>query len=224
MPSLWRKLWGCAPGSSSGHFSMQRETGDAGAWTAYVDDDDPEARTGIKFYPETDTFVVPSRRGRASQEIPGRVFLRRYPGGDAGMMRTRRLDELRMTGRIAMRDTDRWGNPWPADRVVSSRRSGSRHSHDSRHSSTSHHHSEHRSSQGPPSRRDGSSRRTENRGDAISVELPGIPEESEAGQAPLLLTQYPYWHEPSRHGSSRQSNRASSSHPSRVGSRQSSRR
>lgn len=203
---------------------MPRETGGAGAWTAYVDDEDPESRTAIKFYPETDTFAVPSRRGRASQEIPGKEFLRSYPGGDAGIMRRRRLDELRTTGRIAMRKTDRWGNPWPADRVVSSRRSGSRHPQYSKHSGTSYHHSECRSSQGPPSRRDGSSRETGNRGDAFSVELPGIPEESEAGQAPLLLTQYPYWHELSRHGSSRHSNRASSRHPSRVASRQSSRR
>lgn len=218
---MWRKLWGCAPGSSSGHFGMPTGTAGGGARTAYVDDDDPEARTGIKYYPETDTFVVPSRGGWASQGIPGREFLHRYPGGDAGIMRERRLDELRATGRIAMRNTDRWGDPWPADRVVSSRRPGFRHPYDSRHSSTSHHYSEHRSSRGPPSRRDSSSRRNGNRGNAFSVELPGVPEESEAGQGPLLLTQYPHWHEPSRHGPSRQSNRASSKHPSRAGSRQS---
>ena len=220
MPSLWRRLWGYAPGRSSGHFGMPRETGGAGAWTAYVDDDDPEARTGIKFYPETDTFVVPSRRGRASQEMPGREFLRRYPGGDAGTMRRRRLDELRTTGRIAMRENDRWGNAWPADRTIASRRSGSRRSHNS----TSHHHIEHRSSQGPSSRRDSSSRRIRDRGDAFSVELPDIPEEYEAVRAPLLLTQYPHWPAPSRYGSSRHSDKKSSGHPNRAASRHSSRR
>jgi hypothetical protein len=175
-----------------------------------VDPDDPRKKTGIRYYPETDTFVMPPCRGDGgiymdAREIPGRGFLRRCPGGDAANLRRRRLDELRTTGRIANRETDRWGNPWSADRYNTSGHSHGQHPHTS---SAGHH----------------GIRGTRRRGDAYSVELPGIPEESEAGQTPLLLTQYPHWHEPSRHGSSRHSNRASSRHPSLAASRQSSSR
>lgn len=198
------------PRYNHGEPEIRREVGGGQAWVTRVDPDDPRKKTGIRYYPETDTFVMPPRRNDGgiymeAREIPGTEFLRRYTGGDAANLRRRRLDELRTTGRIANRETDRWGNPWPADRY-----DASGHSHDQ---------NPHASYAGQ-----NGTRGPRRRSDAYSVELPGIPEESEAGRAPLLLTQYPHWHEPNRPGSSRHSNRASSRHPSRVASRQSSRR
>lgn len=210
MSRYHRNYWNRDPRHSHGEHDIPRGSGGGQAWVTHVDPDDPRKKTGIRYYPETDTFVMPPRRGDGgsyidAREVPGKDFLRRYPGGDAANLRRHRLDELRTTGTIANRETDRWGNPWPADRYNASANSPGQHPHTS---FTGQH----------------GTRGTRRRSDAYSVELLGIPEESEAGQAPLLLTQYPYWHEPSRHGSSRHTNRASSRHPSRAASRQSSRR
>ena len=211
MPSLLRKSWGRAPGRSSGNFGVPREPGGGEAWVTRVHGDDPRMQTGIRYYPETDTFVMPPGRGRggsyvSSREIPGKEFLERYPGGDAANLRSRRLDELRTTGRLEGRATDRYGNPWPADRNHETRQGGSHHSGQSRHGS-GHQFVEHGRTGG-----------TRSRSDAYSVELPDIPEESDAERAPLLLAEHPHWGGSSRH-SSRMSNRHSSRAPSRRSSR-----
>ena len=218
MPASWRKLWGCAPGRSSGHFGVPRDPGGEGqAWVTHVDDDEPRKQTGIRYFPETDTFLVPSYSG-GGREVPGKDFLQIYPGGDAGDLRRRRLDELKTTGRIANRETDRWGNPWPADRYVLISEPWGHH----------HHHNSHYYHHPPHGKRNNKSHHSvghrQNRGkgprsDVYSVELPYIPEEPEVERAPLLLTQYPHWG-----GSSGPGHRKSSKSSSRAPSQRLSRR
>ena len=90
-----------------------------------------------------------------------------YPNGNAGRIRRRRLDELRMTGRIRVRATDRFGDPWPADRQRPSRRG----------------------------RDGGQGGRRESRAGSVDyeVEFPDGPEEEEIELGQLLLTEEPHW-------------------------------
>ena len=93
-----------------------------------------------------------------------------YPNGNARDIRRRRLDELRTTGRIRARVTDRFGDPWPADRQRPSRR-------------------------GRDGGRGGG--RESRRGSVqYEVEYPDGPEgeeEEEIELGPLLLTEEPHW-------------------------------
>ena len=180
----------------SRHYEEPRDPNRHQAWVTRVNSDDPRMCTGIRYYPETDIFVMPAKRGREGtyegpREIPGREFLQRYPGGNAADLRRRRLDELRSTGKLESRQRDRFGNPWPADRYdQSSMRAGQDSS--------------------------GSSRRA-HPSNAYSVSLPDIPEDFEPERAPLFLAQGPHWGNSSRHPSRHSGRR--SSHATNTGSR-----
>ena len=137
MPS-YRDSRGYAPMCSPRDYEMYRESGGHGsiypspnhgttrtskrnlprqgqAWVSRVDSDDPRLLTGIRYFPETDTFAVPQGK-RAGPfmgpcEVPGKEFIRRYPEGNAADLRRRRLDEYRATGRMKGRKRDRFVHP-----------------------------------------------------------------------------------------------------------------
>ena len=115
------------------------------AFLTRVDAGDPRTKIGVRYHPETDSFAIPSGKQAGPHigpcEVPGRDFVRSYPNPEIVDLRRRRLDELRMTGRLEVRPKDRWGNKWPADQrlerhggslYLENRYSGVRHS-DSRH-------------------------------------------------------------------------------------------
>ena len=99
------------------------------SWVSRVDSDDPRLRTGIRYFPETDSFRIPQGK-RAGPfvgpcEVPGKVLIERFPEGNTADLRRRRLEEYRSTGRIENRGTgrDRFGNLWVGARILRSLKS-----------------------------------------------------------------------------------------------------
>ncbi|KAL9040522.1 MAG: hypothetical protein Q9214_004452 [Letrouitia sp. 1 TL-2023] len=72
---------------------------------------DPRA---TKYYPETDSFHVPRANG-GPYDIPAREAMKDYGNGAFWGYRREKLNELRITGRVRGRPTDRWGECWPTD-------------------------------------------------------------------------------------------------------------
>lgn len=201
------------------------------SWVVSVPPGDPQLQSGTRYYPETDSFVMPPQEvGDRLEEISAREFLELHPGTSVAKLRRHRLNELRTTGKIEGRETDRYGKPWPADRrrpVQQANDDRRRHAErygnlrpmDMRGSSGRRQNNHGRRSPGYAadnpeyygsyetrhrrSERSASrheSQGTRRRGAAYSVELADVPEESVAPRMPLLLTQYP--HVPSRHSES----------------------
>lgn len=73
------------------------------------------------WFAETDTIYVPAILGGPA-DIPisreGMIYITPIPKcvfvdrGEFWGLRRKRLEELRLTGRLASRDKDRWGRPW----------------------------------------------------------------------------------------------------------------
>lgn len=78
-------------------------------------------REGIKYYPETDSFYVPRSKG-GPYDVPAHEWRRHYGVGDFWEQRERQMIELRTTGRISGRETDRYGEPWRGHRSQGSHR------------------------------------------------------------------------------------------------------
>ena len=98
--------------------SRRDSSGNGESWVTRVDSDDPRLKTGIRYFPETDSFRIP--RGKRAgpfvgpEEVPGRLFVRMFPEGNTADLRRRRLEEYRSTGRVENRGAgvDRFGRPW----------------------------------------------------------------------------------------------------------------
>ena len=106
--------------------SRREVSGGGQAWVSSVDRDDPRRQTGIRYFPETDSFRIPpgKRAGPfvGPDEVRGKDFVRMFPQGNVADLRRRRLEEYMSTGRIANRSsgTDRFGNPWVRFRCLRS--------------------------------------------------------------------------------------------------------